>query len=144
MFVSSYSLQTQESPLCNKKGAARTCVQAARLCTSVSKRLLRENDSRSECIWQSHKDFPCFSPQLQRNVWGLTQCLFGVMYFQILNNASPFRHEILTPFTCLLPSLVAAVGRICGELCCVCLVVLTLHLTALTGCQTRCNLAFFC
>lgn len=47
-------------------------------------------------IWQSHKDFPCFSLPLQHKVWRLTQCLFGVASFWIRKNVSDVRHVFLT------------------------------------------------
>lgn len=40
-------------------------VGAWKCAPQVTKRLLKNSDSRSECIWQSHKDFPCILPQLQ-------------------------------------------------------------------------------
>lgn len=69
-------------------------------------------------IWQSHKDFPCFSLPLQHKVWRLTQCLFGVASFWIRKNVSDLRHVFFT-FRLSLTSLVAAVGHICGDLCAV-------------------------
>lgn len=69
-------------------------------------------------IWQSHKDFPCFSLPLQHKVWRLTQCLSGVASFCIRKNVSDFRHMFFT-FRLSLTSLVAAVGHIRGDLCCV-------------------------
>lgn len=61
-------LNTTNTWLCSvggKKRAVQTCLKSfalgvyahANARTQVSKRLLKKNDSRSKCIWQSHKDF---------------------------------------------------------------------------------------
>lgn len=80
-------------------------------------------------IWQSHKDFPCFSLPLQHRVWRLTQCLSAVASFWIRKNVSDFRHVFFT-FCLSLTSLVAAVGHICADLC-------SVRLCRVSGCSTR-------
>lgn len=79
----------------------------------MSKRLLRENDSRSECYLAKSQGLSLLP--LQHKVWRLTQCLFGVASFWIRKNVSDFRHVFFT-FRLSLTSLVAAVGHICRDL----------------------------
>lgn len=67
------------------------CARAGELCTYVSKRLLKENDSRSECIWQSHKDFPCPSRLQKTFLWLKSAVLLvSCVHAIYLTNASHF------------------------------------------------------
>lgn len=153
----------------SRKEAAQTCLKSialgVRVCTYLSKRLLRENDSRSGCVWQSSKDFPLlfasaaggflatekhppafmrhenFLLSRQLHLYTCCSSIRFVVCFKERRVCSIWRLNKIK-------ILVAVVRQICGDLCSggLCQLYVWLFQPSFwvlpTGCQACCDLAF--